>query len=295
MSGQSNGISCQTGCWGLAAGVGFITFLMLLVVGSTGWIGSIFLAGVAFIVLGFLFSWMFCTPLTRPGEVKLGSANGPKTPGTAGVAPGSAGASSAAGGASGNDQPAAPASAVGAKAAASQPDVHAAPASADAEAGVKVKPSKDLPGQKELSDRKGNWKYGADEDTKKPTAASGGQAIATGASAGADAEARTAASLDPDAPQKKPEALDGPRGGSADNLKEIKGVGPKLEKVLNELGFYHFDQIAGWSDDEVNWVNQNLTGFRGRVTRDNWVEQAKVLASGGETEFSKRVDKGDVY
>ena len=78
-------------------------------------------------------------------------------------------------------------------------------------------------------------------------------------------------------------------------LKEIKGVGPKLEKVLNELGFYHFDQIAGWSDDEVNWVNQNLTGFRGRVTRDNWVEQAKVLASGGETEFSKRVDKGDVY
>ena len=53
--------------------------------------------------------------------------------------------------------------------------------------------------------------------------------------------------------------------------------------------------VPGWSDDEVNWVNQNLTGFRGRVTRDNWVEQAKVLASGGETEFSKRVDKGDVY
>jgi hypothetical protein len=50
-----------------------------------------------------------------------------------------------------------------------------------------------------------------------------------------------------------------------------------------------------WTADEVAWVDQNLEGFKGRVTRDNWVEQARLLASGGETEFSKKVDKGDVY
>lgn len=93
----------------------------------------------------------------------------------------------------------------------------------------------------------------------------------------------------------KPAGLSGPRGGAADDLKKIKGVGPKLEILLNELGFYHFDQVANWTADEVAWVDQNLKGFKGRVTRDNWVEQATLLASGGETEFSKRVDGGDVY
>ncbi|MEM1100970.1 MAG: NADH:ubiquinone oxidoreductase [Pseudomonadota bacterium] len=93
----------------------------------------------------------------------------------------------------------------------------------------------------------------------------------------------------------RPEALSAARDGKADNLKEIKGIGPKLEKLCNTLGFYHFDQIASWSADEVAWVDQNLEGFKGRVTRDEWVAQAKVLAAGGETEFSKKVDDGKVY
>ena len=93
----------------------------------------------------------------------------------------------------------------------------------------------------------------------------------------------------------RPEALSAARDGGADDLKMIKGVGPKLEIMLNELGFYHFDQIAGWSAAEVAWVNDNLAGFKGRVSRDNWVEQARKLASGQETEFSKRVSDGDVY
>ena len=93
----------------------------------------------------------------------------------------------------------------------------------------------------------------------------------------------------------RPEALSGARNGGADDLKMMKGVGPKIEIMLNELGFYHFDQIAGWSAAEVAWVNDNLAGFKGRVSRDNWVEQARKLASGQETEFSKRVSDGDVY
>ena len=93
----------------------------------------------------------------------------------------------------------------------------------------------------------------------------------------------------------KPVTLDAPRGGKGDNLKKIKGVGPKLEQLCNRLGFWHFDQIANWSDDEKAWVDANLEGFKGRVTRDDWVEQAKLLSEGGKTEFSKRVEAGNVY
>ncbi len=115
------------------------------------------------------------------------------------------------------------------------------------------------------------------------------------------AATKTAAKPKP-APARKPVAKDGKpemlkkaRAGGADDLKMIKGVGPKLEKLLNTLGVYHFDQVAGWRKAEVSWVDENLEGFKGRVSRDNWVTQAKTLAKGGETEFSGRVKKGGVY
>ena len=53
--------------------------------------------------------------------------------------------------------------------------------------------------------------------------------------------------------------------GGADDFKQIKGVGPKMEGMLNGMGFYHFDQVAAWSDQEVAWVDANLEGFKGRV------------------------------
>ena len=80
-------------------------------------------------------------------------------------------------------------------------------------------------------------------------------------------------------PGTRPEALSGPRDGRPDDLQRIKGVGPALEKLCHSLGFYHFDQIAHWTDEEVAWVDQNLEGFKGRVTRDQWVAQAKELAA----------------
>ena len=91
------------------------------------------------------------------------------------------------------------------------------------------------------------------------------------------------------------ETLDAPEGGAADDLKMIKGIGPKLEALVNKMGFYHFSQIADWGPNEVSWVDQNLEGFKGRVTRDNWVEQAKKLAAGEETEFSSRATKDGIY
>lgn len=93
----------------------------------------------------------------------------------------------------------------------------------------------------------------------------------------------------------RPAGLDAPRDGKADDLKMIKGVGPKMEKLCNSLGFWHFDQVASWTPDEVAWVDANLQGFKGRVSRDEWVEQARLLAAGEETEFSRRVEDGDVY
>ncbi len=97
------------------------------------------------------------------------------------------------------------------------------------------------------------------------------------------------------AAQKKPELLDAAREGGPDDLKMIKGVGPKLEKMLHGMGVFHFDQIAGWGTEEVAWADENLEGFKGRVSRDDWVGQSKTLAEGGTTEFAKKVKKGDVY
>ena len=127
--------------------------------------------------------------------------------------------------------------------------------------------------------------------TAEPTAAPEPAPVAASASASASATSDVETAED----AARPEALSSARAGGADDLKMIKGVGPKLEIMLNELGFYHFDQIAAWSAAEVAWVNDNLAGFKGRVSRDNWVEQASKLATGQETEFSKRVSDGDVY
>ncbi|MFK8034948.1 MAG: hypothetical protein AB8B94_12465 [Hyphomicrobiales bacterium] len=90
-----------------------------------------------------------------------------------------------------------------------------------------------------------------------------------------------------------PELLKAPRDGEADDLKKIKGIGKKNEEKLNGFGVYHFDQIANWSDEQVKWIGVELA-FSGRIERENWIDQANVLASGGDTEFSRRVDKGKV-
>ena len=76
-----------------------------------------------------------------------------------------------------------------------------------------------------------------------------------------------------------PVRLDAPEG-AADDLQKISGIGPKLEEKLHGLGIWHFPQIAGWTADEVAWVDGYLN-FRGRITRDDWIAQAKTLAAAG--------------
>ncbi len=118
---------------------------------------------------------------------------------------------------------------------------------------------------------------------KAPAAAPKAKAPAAAPKAKA-AAATTTTTADAD----KPQFLSAARDGGPDDLKLIKGVGPKLEKTLHEMGLYHFDQIAKWGPTEQAWINDNLAGFKGRATRDDWVNQAKILADGGETAFSKK-------
>ncbi|MCA3623126.1 MAG: hypothetical protein IOC52_02995 [Methylobacterium sp.] len=89
----------------------------------------------------------------------------------------------------------------------------------------------------------------------------------------------------------KPRGLQAPREGRADDLKRIRGIGRQNEGRLHALGIWHFDQIAGWSAEEVQWVGSHLA-FPGRIEREDWVGQSRLLAAGAETEFSKRVAKG---
>ncbi len=90
---------------------------------------------------------------------------------------------------------------------------------------------------------------------------------------------------------KKPRSLKAPRKSGADDLKKISGIGPKLEEMLNSLGFFHFDQIAKWGQDELAWVDRNLEGFKGRASRDNWVGQAQRLAGDRDTASSAKAGK----
>jgi predicted flap endonuclease-1-like 5' DNA nuclease len=63
--------------------------------------------------------------------------------------------------------------------------------------------------------------------------------------------------------------------GKADDLKLISGVGPKLGRTLNKLGFWHFSQIAKWTKKDIAIVDDELS-FKGRIERDDWVKQAKA-------------------
>ncbi|THV25568.1 NADH-quinone oxidoreductase subunit E [Peteryoungia ipomoeae] len=93
-----------------------------------------------------------------------------------------------------------------------------------------------------------------------------------------------AAAAAPSPEKNRPVGIDRPE--TPDDLKMISGVGPKIEATLNGLGIYTFEQIAKWKKAEREWVDTYLK-FSGRIERDDWAKQAKVLAKGGEAEYIK--------
>ena len=83
------------------------------------------------------------------------------------------------------------------------------------------------------------------------------------------------------------------RGAISNDLKRIRGIGVLIEKKLNSMGVITYEHIANWTADDIDRVSQSLD-FKGRIERENWVEQARILSAGGQTEFSRRVDRGEV-
>lgn len=76
--------------------------------------------------------------------------------------------------------------------------------------------------------------------------------------------------------------------GAPDDLRQIKGVGPKLATLLASLGVTRFDQIAAWTEADIAEVDRFLGSFAGRIERDSWVEQAGYLARGDREGFAAR-------
>jgi predicted flap endonuclease-1-like 5' DNA nuclease len=95
------------------------------------------------------------------------------------------------------------------------------------------------------------------------------------------------------------EALRGPlppagagRPAGHHDLKRIRGIGVLIEKKLNSMGITRYEQVAEWQVADIERISHVLD-FKGRIERESWVEQARILAAGGQTEFSRRADRGE--
>lgn len=81
---------------------------------------------------------------------------------------------------------------------------------------------------------------------------------------------------EPEVVGPSPHLLDAPRGGKADDLTVLTGVGAKLATSLNEFGIYHFDQLATLDDEGIDWLNEQQAGFKMLCARYGVVEQARA-------------------
>ena len=109
------------------------------------------------------------------------------------------------------------------------------------------------------------------------------------APAAAPAPAPAAAPVDaPASPAPAPPSAPATPIAGTDDLTRIKGLGPKIAALLGELGVTSFAQIAEWTDTDVERIDAQLGRFQGRITRDQWVAQAKLLAAGDEAAFAAK-------
>jgi predicted flap endonuclease-1-like 5' DNA nuclease len=267
---DTSGFSCKTVCWLGALIAGVLVAALLMAMRDFGFLAAVFWGLVILLVGGFVLNWAFCGKSeehvsSAPASSETGATTSADSMATATplASTGDATVSSAT------------AAATPAAAVSSAPKAKAA---AKPKAAPKAKAATAKPAAKEKAAPK------AKTAAAKPAA-----------KAKAAPKAKTAAAAKPVAADGKPELLKKARAGGADDLKQIKGVGPKLEGALHTMGVFHFDQIASWRKKEVEWADDNLDGVKGRVSRDEWVKQAKVLAKGGQTEFSQKVKKGGVY
>ena len=279
MTNSNTGWGCRQISWLAAAIIGVVAAIILGVAAHWGWFFAILAGIVVAVIAGLILTYFFCGEAAAPA----GSASTSSTPAAA-EAPATVAAAPA---------EAAPTAAPAAATSAAP----AAPAAV-------IKPSKALAGEEELASQKGDWKYEAPaaEPAKpakkaaaKPAAKAAPKTEKAAKPAAKTTKAKAAATKAP-APAAeggKPAALSAPRGGKADDLKVIEGIGPKLEELVNSYGVYHYDQIAAWGAEEVAWMDGNMPRFKGRVTRDKWVAQAKIIVEEGIEAFLERAKTND--
>ncbi len=261
MNQNSGGLTCAIGCLLIAGLGGAMVAAMLWFLADYAIIAAIFFGGIAAVLAFFFLNWAFCRGLPALNEATIETPSVNAEPVKAAPAP-----------------------------AAAAPVASAAPASLVSEVPAAAKaPAAKAPVAKKPAAKKAAAKKAPAKTATKTAAKPAAKPAAKAATIPA---AKKAAK--PVAKDGKPPTLKKARASGADDLKMIKGVGPKLEGTLNEMGFWHFDQIGAWRKKEVEWVDERLK-FKGRIDRDEWIKQAKTLAKGGTTEFAKRVKKGDVY
>ena len=252
---------CRRNSWVVALAAGALVAVMLMAIPHYGFLKAFFIGALIFLALGYILVWAFCSSSVVASTEAEAVAPAPAKPDVV-LRTGAA-------------------SVAGLKSSApitSTADVRAAETEA-------AKPSSSTPATSAATVAE------PARDTAK-AATKPSARLTSNTAFGLDAA--LAKSKDGAKPGE-PEMLSAPRGGIADDLKFIKGIGPKLESLLNEVGVWHFDQIASWKAREIAFVDAKLVGFHGRITRDEWVKQARVLAAGGATEFSAKVKKGGVY
>ncbi|RWF51834.1 MAG: proton-conducting membrane transporter [Mesorhizobium sp.] len=135
--------------------------------------------------------------------------------------------------------------------------------------------------------------------SKKPAAAKAAAAPKAGASKASASQAsapkppasKTGAAPKSAAPAAKKAATTKAAAGKASKLRRLIGIGPANERLLNELGVTSFAQIAAWTAADVKRIEETLN-FDGRIERERWIEQAKLLAAGDEEEFARRFPTG---
>ncbi len=284
---MSESQDCSRWCVKIGAIIGVVVALLAYLLAGFGFLMSIILGLIGFGLGYWLLKTFYCSDVSEPVATRPAVAEKPAT--TAAPMPASAPKPTAA------PSPAAAPSQPAATSGGNWTDsVSANSGKAGASRGATgLKPTVALADEETLRDGVGAWRYESGATAYKASSAPAAAASASAAPLEGDYDGDGVVEGADEG--EKPTTLSAAREGGADDLKQIKGVGPKMEGMLNGMGFYHFDQVASWTDQEVAWVDANLEGFKGRVSRDNWVEQAKVLAAGGETEFSKRVEDGGVY
>jgi len=265
---DTSGFSCKTVCWLGALIAGVLVAALLMAMRDFGFLSAVFWGLVILLIGGFVLNWAFC------GKSEEHASSASASSGTVTTTPTDSTAT------------ASPLASTG------DATVSSATAAATPAAAVSSAPKAKAVAKPKAAPKA---KAAAAKPAAKEKAASKAKTAAAKPAAKAKAAPKAKDAAKPVAADGKPELLKKARAGGADDLKQIKGVGPKMEGMLQTMGVFHFDQVASWRKKEVEWVDNNLEGFKGRVSRDEWVKQAKVLAKGGQTEFSKKVKKGGVY